>query len=307
MDTGEPVEHLAGSAQHRLAVPAPLRLAAVEGGATADRHEHVLERRAAGRVRMDVAGGDGIDAEMRGQVAEQRIAPRIAACVGALQLDEEAVTPKGLREPGGSIGVAQAEPVTRAPGEADEPLGELRHRLRLDGRGEEHPVLLPGRPRPRMGCGEDPAQVRVAAVALAEERDVGAAGERHLGAGDRPHPGRAGRVGERQRPAQAVVVGEGEGCVAHLRRCPGHLVGRRGSVQEAERRMRVEFDVGDRRHTNTCSYSAGPDSSSAARALEEPSRGRGGSAAGDEAVVVQPGAGSTLTPARGSLSRPRGC
>ena len=48
-------------------------------------------------------------------------------------------------------------------------------------------VALP----PRLACagvrvGEDAAEIRVALTRLAEQRHVSTAGERHLGAGDRP-------------------------------------------------------------------------------------------------------------------------
>src|SRR5215207_5421669 len=51
---GVPVErkaarHLARRAEHRLVVPAPLGLRALERGSVPDRHQRVLQRRARGR------------------------------------------------------------------------------------------------------------------------------------------------------------------------------------------------------------------------------------------------------------------
>ena len=164
-----------GRAQHRLAVAAPLGLAAVERGAAADRDEHVLQHCAAPVVRVDVSGRDGLHAEVLGEVEERGVAARVAALEGALQLDEEAIATERLRQPHGGVRVAGAEPAARAAGEADETLAQLRHGLEPDGGRQEHAMLLPRRPRPRMRGGEDPAEVRVARLALAEERHVRAA------------------------------------------------------------------------------------------------------------------------------------
>ena len=128
-----------------------------------DRHEHVLEARAPRVVRVDVAGGDGADAEGLGQVAEGGVPACVAALVRALELDVEAVAAERVGEAGGGVRVADGEPVPRAAGEADEALSLL---------GE------PGRVEPRIqplagvGCGEQAAEVGVARRRLDEERDV---------------------------------------------------------------------------------------------------------------------------------------
>ena len=49
------------------------------------------------RVRVDVAGGDGRDAEPLGELGEQAVAAAVAAAVGALQLDAQAVAAEGCR------------------------------------------------------------------------------------------------------------------------------------------------------------------------------------------------------------------
>ena len=103
-------------------VPAPLRLAALEGRAVLDRHEDVLEARAAQMVRVHVAGGDRADAEGLRERPERGVPASVAPLVGSLELDEEAVAAEGAGEAGGRVRIADGEPVPRAAGEADEAL-----------------------------------------------------------------------------------------------------------------------------------------------------------------------------------------
>jgi hypothetical protein len=91
--------------------------------------------------------------------------------------------------------------------------------------------------------GEDPAEVRVALLRLAQQRDVCAA-DRHFRAGDRPHAEVLRRVRELERPVDAVVVGERECVVAELCGARGELFRQRRAVEERVRRMRVQLDVG---------------------------------------------------------------
>ena len=74
---------------------------------------------------MHVAGGDGRDAEVLGEVAQGRVAPHVTALVRPLQLDEEALPAEGAREPGGGVRVLHREAVAGAAGEADETVGVL--------------------------------------------------------------------------------------------------------------------------------------------------------------------------------------
>ncbi len=92
--------------QDAVVVPAPLALAAVERGAVRNRDERVLERRAAGMVRVRVAGGDRLDAQFPGKVAQECVAARVSPLVGALQLDEEAIASEGVRSSAGGSGSA---------------------------------------------------------------------------------------------------------------------------------------------------------------------------------------------------------
>ena len=193
-------------------------------------------------VGVRVAGDDRLDAERLGEVAQGRVAARVAALERALELDVEPARAERAGEPGGGVRVAHGEPVAGAAGEADEPLVQLLEQ-RLVERGLARLVLASRRPRVRPGGGEQPAEVRVALRRLDEQRDVRAAGERDLGAGDRPHAERLGRVRELERAVDAVVVGERERLVAELGGGRDELLGLRGPVQERVRRMGVELDI----------------------------------------------------------------
>ena len=123
--------------------------------------------------------------------------------------------------------------MARAAGEADEAVGVLEQRLERQRRRQRLGALL--RPGARVRLGEQPAEVRVALRRLDEQRDVGAALERDLGAGDRPDAERLRRVGELERAVDAVVVGERERLVAELGGARGELLGLRGAVEERVR------------------------------------------------------------------------
>ena len=122
---GEAVEHLVRREKNRLVVAAPLLLAALERGAAADGDEDVLQRSAPAVVRVDVSRRDRRDADRVGELAQARVAARVAALVRPLQLDVEAVAAEGAREPHRRVRVAHREAVARAAGEADEPLVQL--------------------------------------------------------------------------------------------------------------------------------------------------------------------------------------
>ena len=222
-------------------VAAPLPLAALERGAAADGDEHVLERGAAAVVRVDVARRDRPDAERGGEVAQVRVAARVAALVRALQLDVEAVAAEGAREPRRRVRVADGEPVARAAGEADEPLVQLLEQRLVEPRRQRLAVRRVAGVRVRRR--QQPAEVRVAARALHEERHVRLVRERDLRPGDRPHAEVLRRVRELERAVDAVVVGERERLVAELGRAGRELLRLRRAVEERVRRVRVQLDV----------------------------------------------------------------
>jgi hypothetical protein len=91
--------------------------------------------------------------------------------------------------------------------------------------------------------GQQPAEVRVAARVLGEERHVRAALERHLGAGDRPDAEGLRRVRELERAVDPVVVGDRERLVAELRSPQRQLLRKRRAVEERVRRVGVQLDV----------------------------------------------------------------
>ena len=226
----EAVDHLLGREQDGLVVAAPLLLAAVERGAAADRDERVLECATPLVVGVDVAGGDGGDAEVAGELSQGGDAAGVAALVRALELDVEAVPPERRRDARGSVRILRPQAVPCAARQADEAVGVREQRLERQLRGKGIGALL--RPGARVRLGEQPAEVRVALRRLDEQRDVGATVETDLGAGDRADAERLGRVGELERAVDAVVVGERQRLVAELGGARGELLGLRGPVEE---------------------------------------------------------------------------
>src|SRR4029077_6628456 len=118
VDTGEAGSGVSRSAQDALAVAAALLLAAVERSAAADRNERVLEERAPRLVGVHVAGGDGVDAGVGGEIPQGGIASRVTSLVGPLQLDEEVVAAEGTRQADGDVRIAHGEAVVSAAGQA---------------------------------------------------------------------------------------------------------------------------------------------------------------------------------------------
>ena len=90
---------------------------------------------------------------------------------------------------------------------------------------------------------EEPAEVRVTALALDEERDVRAVAEGDLGAGDRADAERLRRVRELERAVDAVVVGERERLVAELGGADCKLLGKGCSVEEGIGGVTMQLDV----------------------------------------------------------------
>ena len=117
-------------------------------------------------------------------------------------------------------------------------LEHLEHRA-----GRKQVALLPGDARAGVRVGEDAAEVRVAALRLAEQRDVRAVCDRHLGAGDRADAEVLRGMRELERAVDTVVVGERERVVAELGGARGDLLRQRRAVEERVRRMRMQLDV----------------------------------------------------------------
>jgi len=178
---------------------------------------------------MSVAGRDRPHAERLGEVAQRGEPPSVAALERALQLDEESFPAERLCQRRRSVRPPRCKPVPRAAGETDEALVQLGYE-----RGVERRRRGLGRPNAgvRMRCGQQPAEVRVAARRLDQQRDVRAVRQRDLGAGDRPDAERLCRVRELQRAVDAVVIGQRERLVAELGRSCRQLLRQRGAVEE---------------------------------------------------------------------------
>ena len=168
----ETLGDLCRGAQEALAVAAPLLLTAVERGAAADRNERVLKQRAPRRVRVDVPGGDRVDAEMLGEVTQSGVPTDVAALVRSLQLDEEVLTTERACQPGSCIRMAHGKTGAGATGEADETFGVLLDEPLAHGWGKRLAILTSFAPGTRVRLGEDAAQIRVAPTRLDEQRHV---------------------------------------------------------------------------------------------------------------------------------------
>ena len=99
---------------------------------------------------VDVSCRDHLDAEVLGEVAQERLSPRVSALERSLELDEETLAAESSRELGGRVRVEESQAATHAPREADEPFRALGDRLQRDRRLERFPVLLSHSPRPRV-------------------------------------------------------------------------------------------------------------------------------------------------------------
>ena len=152
-----------------------------------------------------------------GQLGQQPVAAGVAAPVGALQLDREPLAAEHRR--------AAAGPAPRPRAAGPRPTGRATRAVAGAAREAVQALGVPGhlveRRRGRaavvgVGGGDQPAQVAVAGLVLDEQGEVRAVGQGHLAAGDRPDAGLAGGVGEGQRAAEAVVVGQRERLVAEL-------------------------------------------------------------------------------------------
>ena len=195
-------------------VAAPLALAAVERRAVADRDERVLQAQASRVMRVDVAGRDDRDSERFSKLLELRVPAGVATLVRPLQLDVERAR-NARASSARAFGSTTPRPWRAQPESATSPSAcSLEH---LDARlGGEQVALLPRHAGARVRVGEDAAEIRVAALRLAEQRDVCAAVERHLSAGDRADAEVLRGMRELERPVDAVVVGERERVVAEL-------------------------------------------------------------------------------------------
>ena len=178
---GEARRHRRGGGQHVAVVATPQRLAGVERGAVAQRHEGVLQLRATARVGVHVAARHARHPEAPGERLQRAVARAIVAGVGALQLHAQAVRAEGVQQPPrGGLVVHAAGGASR---EAHQPLAVLPHRLQAHRRLA--PLAAPG-PLARVGVrqSQQPAEVAPAARVAHQQRQVaGAAARAITGAG----------------------------------------------------------------------------------------------------------------------------
>ena len=273
------------ASRHRLrrredvrGVPSPQGLRLVEGGAGADGHEGVLERDAIASVGVDIARGHAGNPQPLGELREVAVATAVAAGERALELDPEAIRPERAQKAPSDerrLGVelpvdpAPDRPVPRAAGQAHEAGRVALDLLERDARGRRL-----GRPlaRPLVSLRDQPAEVPVARSVLAEQGDVEGVVEGELRSDDRAQAERFRRLRELHRAVEAVVVGDGERGVPVLRGGMRELDRMRGAVQERERRVAVELDVGHRRASGSLLEPAAghevPEEDSVAAVLE---------------------------------------
>ena len=230
------------------------RARSTPASAEADGDERVLERVRARSWAWTLPGRHAGDAEKIREPGEAAVAGPIPAPERSLELHPEAVgaedpqqlapVPLGVsmltaRDPAGEGAVAGAS------GETDQAVGVMLEVHRSDRRRRGHAVAAGLRVRQRQQVTEIAVPGHVldqhgqvegagrAVAAKAGERGGGGAGEhRQLGPRDRPDPLVAAGLGELHRPPEAVVIGQGHGLVAELRRPEGQLVGAGGAVEE---------------------------------------------------------------------------
>ena len=174
---------------------------------------------------MGVAGRDRPHPQPVGQLGQQPVAAGVAARERALQLDAEAVAAEDRPQLQGQLlGLAQPA-LGHRPGE-DAVAGAARQAVQAVGvPGDQVERRRGSTAVAGVGGGDQPAQVAIARCVLDEQGEVGAVVQGDLGAGDGPQAGLAGGVGEGQRSAQAVVVGQRHRLVAERRRPLGQLLG----------------------------------------------------------------------------------
>ena len=164
--------HLGRRAQVELRVRAALAVRAVQAGAVLDRDEHVLQAVALLPVVVDVARRDDACADVLRQVGERAVAAVVPVDEVVLQLDEEVVLAEPLGVAPGHflrLAIAPGSDERRhlavpAAGERDQPLRVPREDVRLDARRTAFVV--------EVGVRQQAAEVGVAALRLAEERQV---------------------------------------------------------------------------------------------------------------------------------------
>jgi len=224
-----------------------------------------------GAVIVDVSRSHHGDSEPIGEPAEAPVPVAVPFLLVVLELDEEPPGTEGsVQAPGEELGSGYAvfqrprQRASTASSEYDETLRACEER-REGKRGLASFTLV-------MRLTQKPAEVGVTSWGFGQEGHVAAPGQRvavgvsaqiahaqsvqtlgnprniqshrDLCTGDGLEPFGAGRLGEFHGPVQAVVIRERHGRIAQLEGPKDQLFRMRGSVQEGETGMAVEFDVG---------------------------------------------------------------
>ncbi len=245
-------------------------MAGVERRPVLDRHQHVLETMSLSRVVVDVSRRDDAQLQVLCQFHQHPVAPDVPVDEVVLELDEEIAVAEPVRvSPRGRFrltvlprGDQRRHLAKAAAGEHDEPLRVPREDVQFDAR---LPSLVL-----QVGVGQQAAEVGVAPLRLAEQRQVNRGGgvifllpssifpgaglgwgKRDLRAGDRAQAPGPRAVRELHRPVQTIVVSERERLIAELQRPQHQLLDVGGAFEEGEVGVGVQFGVRHRLHATT--------------------------------------------------------
>ncbi len=239
-------------------VGAPHLVALLQRRPVPDRHHRVLQARPVGVVIVDVAGGDGGDAELPGQRCQSAVARPVPVDQVVLELHEDVLATEPVQPAAqcriGRLGAALADRggdlTLPAAGEADQAgavLGQPVQRqaglsaARVPGPGvfhlqpaaEAHQPAEVGVPLP--GGGEQRQMVAAAALGILRERQ--------LDPRDRPDLLLLAGTCENHRPEEVVVVGERQRLVAERLRLLDQLFRVGGPVEQRVVAVRVKLHV----------------------------------------------------------------
>lgn len=236
--------------------PSGGRIQRLPGPDGAHRHGQPAPRRPG---EMRAGGGDDADPEARGQRGQRRVAFVVErlAVPGQLDADPRRAEPvhqigqRPRRRVRPAVGKRLAHMAFAATGQdVPVPAGGLGQRveivagLALLAAGQMRRGQLPRQPPVPLGAAGQHQQVRAGRVGRLGAR---AGAQRQFGAEHGAHVEFGRRLGEPHRPVQPVVVGERQGAQVQPGGLLDHLLGRARPVQEAERGMRVQFGIGNRR------------------------------------------------------------
>ena len=243
--TAEVPRHLLRRPEVEVGVGPPLPVCLLQGLVVPDGDESVLEPMALGHVIVDVVGRDNVHSCRSSQSHETPVPGRVAVDQVLLKLDEDVVRSEPLHVApklrlggvGPTAGYEAGHPALRAAGEKDQPPGMLLQQRRIQPRVPS--VAVHARP----GRGEQVAEVGVATTGPRQEGQVGAVREGYLRAGDGLDVDAVRDARELHRPAQVVVIGQGQRRVPELDGAGEKLLQERGALLKGVVAMAVQLDI----------------------------------------------------------------